>query len=171
MVRYNPQNSLCKICICISVQIIWYLSHSYSCNLANSATVGKPEASTRVGSLCLSPHLHRWTDKWWSVVLSNRMRPMAKKMVNRKWDEAHIVQYTHPASRLKLRGGWLFISFPDEAGMVSWNITYGFTNFKYSTAPDIQEFHDKDVLKLHVLKTKIVSYTLMIHQSYKNKNP
>jgi len=63
-------------------------------NLANSATVGKTQESTWVGSLCLSPHL-QWTDKWWSVVLSNRMRPMAQKKVNRKWDEAHIVQYTH----------------------------------------------------------------------------
>ena len=78
---------------------------------------------------------------------------MAKKKANRKLYEAHSVQYTHQASRVKLWGSWLFRSFTDKAGKANLNVTYGFSNFKYSTASDKQEFHDQRVLRLQVLLT------------------
>jgi len=58
--------------------------------------VGKPQESTWVGSLRLPPHLQQ-TDRQ-----VTKCGPMAKKKVHRKLDEAHIVQYTHQASRAKL---------------------------------------------------------------------
>ena len=124
-------------------------------NLANSATVGKPQESKWVGSLCLSPHLQWWTDKRRSVVLPNRMRPMAKKKVNRKWDEAHIVEYTHTASRVKLWGTDYSGPFLMRLERRVWTLPMTSVTFKYSTA--VEKFHDQRVLRLHLLKTKIMS--------------